>query len=66
MLILNSSLQGGAVLDAFVGSGTTALAAKHTERNFLGFEIDPEFYQIACDRLKGINQRGEMNLFDYE
>ena len=51
-------------MDAFVGSGTTALAAKHTNRNFVGFEIDEEYYKIATDRLKGINKRGEMNLFD--
>ena len=63
-LILNSSVRGGDILDAFVGSGTTALAAKHTERNFIGFEIDEQYYKIACDRLQGINKRGEMNLFD--
>ena len=63
-LILNSSLKGGAILDAFVGSGTTALAAKHTDRNFIGFEIDEHYYKIAIDRLNGINKRGELNLFD--
>ena len=51
-------------MDAFVGSGTTALAAKHTKRNFIGFEIDEEYFKIACDRLNGINKRGELNLFD--
>ena len=65
-LILNSSTEGGLVLDAFVGSGTTALAAKHTKRNFLGFEIDPDYFKIASERLRGFNQKGEMNLFDYE
>ena len=63
-LILNSSVEGGAVLDAFVGSGTSALAAKHTKRSFIGFEIDEEYFKIACDRLNGINKRGELNLFD--
>ena len=65
-LILNSSLEGGVVLDAFVGSGTTALAAKHTKRNFIGFEIDKDYFNIASDRLRGINKKGELNLFDYE
>lgn len=62
--ILNSSQEGDFVLDAFVGSGTTALAAKHTKRNFIGFEIDKNYFEKAVDRLNGINQRGEINLFD--
>ena len=47
-----------------MGSGTTALAAKHTRRHFIGFEIDETYFKIAKDRLNGINKRGEMNLFD--
>lgn len=65
-LILNSSQEGGAVLDPFLGSGTTALACKHTKRRFIGFEIDKHYFKIASDRLNGINKRGEMNLFDIE
>ena len=64
--ILNSSQEDDLVLDCFLGSGTTALAAKHTGRNFIGFEIDEDYYKIATDRLKGINKRGELNLFDIE
>ena len=30
----------------------------------LGFEINETYYKIAVDRLQGINQKGEMNLFD--
>lgn len=63
-LIANSSQRGGVILDPFLGSGTTALAAKHLERNYIGFEINETYYKIAEDRLKGINQKGEMNLFD--
>ena len=47
-----------------MGSGTTALACKHLKRNYLGFEISEKHYKIAVDRLKGINAKGEMNLFD--
>lgn len=64
--ILHSTKEGDIVLDCFIGSGTTALACKHTNRQYIGFEINPEYYKIACDRLAGINQKGEMNLFDYE
>lgn len=47
---------GGVVLDAFLGSGTTAVACKELERNFIGFEINKAYYEIAVDRLKGVNQ----------
>lgn len=63
-LIANSSQRGGLILDPFLGSGTTALAAKHLERNYIGFEINENYYKIAKDRLQGFNQKGEMNLFD--
>ena len=49
-----------------MGSGTTALAAKHLGLNYLGFEINEKYYKIAIDRLQGINQKGEMNLFDMD
>lgn len=63
-LIKNSTGGGALVLDPFLGSGTTALAAKHLGLNYIGFEINERFYKIAKDRLQGINQKGEMNLFD--
>lgn len=62
-LIRNSS-GGGIVLDPFVGSGTTCLAAKHLGLEYIGFEINPTFHKIATDRLKGWNQKGQMNLLD--
>lgn len=51
------------MLDVFLGSGTTCVAAKELGYSYLGFEIDPKYYQISKDRLNGINQKGEMNLF---
>lgn len=50
-LILNSSQGGGTVLDPFMGSGTTAVACKLTGRHYLGFEIDPEYFEIAKKRI---------------
>ena len=44
--------EGGVVLDGFAGSGTTALAAKNKGRNFICFEISPEFCEIAKSRLE--------------
>ena len=71
-LIINSSLAGGVVLDPFIGSGTTAVACKELGRNYLGFEIDENYYQISIDRLNGVRQdekqQGitQMKLFDEE
>jgi len=65
--LIKNSTGGGSnlvVLDPFVGSGTTCLAAKRLGHQWIGFEINEKYYKIAVDRLQGINQRGEMNLFD--
>ncbi len=40
------------VLDPFMGSGTVAVVAKRLDRNFVGYEIDKEFIEIAETRLK--------------
>lgn len=40
------------VLDNTCGVGTTCLAAKNTERNYIGIELDQYWYNIACQRLK--------------
>lgn len=39
------------VLDNCIGSGTTAIAAINTNRNYIGFELDENYYQIAQDRI---------------
>ncbi|QQW62583.1 site-specific DNA-methyltransferase [Helicobacter pylori] len=39
------------VLDPFMGSGTTGLACKRLERNFIGIESEKEYFQIAKKRL---------------
>lgn len=50
-LIKMFSFVGETVLDPFAGSGTTALAAKNTDRNSVGFEINPEFIPIIKEKL---------------
>jgi len=40
------------ILDPFLGSGTTAIAAKNLERNFVGYEIEKEYIEIANNRIK--------------
>lgn len=51
-LIQLFSKKNSLIVDPFLGSGTTALACKNTERKFIGFEINSEYYQIALDRCK--------------
>ena len=40
------------ILDPFLGSGTTAIAAKLLDRNFVGYEIEEEYIEIAKNRIK--------------
>src|SRR6185312_13797479 len=42
----------GVIIDPFMGAGTTALVARKLERNFIGFELNPEYIEIAEKRLK--------------
>lgn len=43
---------GDTILDPFMGSGTTGVACMHTGRNFIGIELDPNYYQIAEKRIR--------------
>ena len=62
----HSCKPGDIVFDPFVGSGTTCLAAKHCGLKYIGFEINETYYKIATERLQGMNQKGEFNLFDMD
>lgn len=50
-LIGVSSNPGDTVFDPCLGSGTTAVAAKHLGRNYLGIEINPAYYELAKQRI---------------
>lgn len=50
-LIKTYTNPGDVVLDNCMGSGTTCLAAKNTDRHFIGFELDANYFQIAKSRL---------------
>lgn len=56
-IIRHSSKEGDIVLDCFMGSGTTAVASSRLERNFIGFEREPDYIEIANQRLENINDR---------
>ena len=50
-LILNSSKESNIVVDPFVGSGTTAIACKKYKRQYIGFELDTTYSDLAEKRL---------------
>ncbi|MCX7908218.1 MAG: site-specific DNA-methyltransferase [Ignavibacteria bacterium] len=52
IILLTTYDENALVLDPFIGSGTTALAAKNTKRSFIGIEINPEYVEIAKKRLR--------------
>lgn len=39
------------VLDPFMGSGTTGIACKHKDVDFIGIELEPEYFEIAKARI---------------
>lgn len=50
------------VLDCYMGSGTTAIACLATGRKFTGIERDPEYFEIACNRIREAYSKPDMFL----
>ena len=46
------SFKNDLILDPFIGSGSTAIAAKLLERDFIGYEINSEYVELANKRIK--------------
>ena len=53
-IVLASTNEGDVILDIFAGSGSTLVAAKRNNRNFIGCDADPTFVKIARNRLKDL------------
>ena len=51
-IIKTSSNENATVLDCFMGSGTTAIACINTNRNYIGFELDKNYCDIANERVR--------------
>lgn len=60
--IINSSKEGDLILDCYCGSGTTLVGAIKTNRNFIGFEIDKNYYEIAKQRVAEALKQKELNI----
>jgi DNA modification methylase len=63
-LIQLYTFQGEVVLDPFMGSGQTAIAAMKTDRSYIGYEIDEEYVKLAERRIRDFKlELGSMELF---
>lgn len=51
-LIKTYSNEGESILDNCIGSGTTAIACMNTKRNYIGFELNKEYYDLSVKRIK--------------
>jgi hypothetical protein len=50
------------VLDPFMGSGTTGVACLSQRRKFIGIEIEPKYFDIACRRIEEASRQGNLPL----
>ena len=57
LYISNSSIENDLVLDPFMGSGSTGVACVHTNRNFIGIELDENYFNIAKERIEEAKQQ---------
>lgn len=65
-LIRVSSRPGAVVLDPFMGSGSTGVAALQEGRDFIGIELDPEYFETARRRIDGAKGGGLLPLTGVE
>ena len=57
------SREGDIVLDCFMGSGTTGVACVNTDRDFIGIELNDEYFKIAERRINDTITEKELKLF---
>jgi site-specific DNA-methyltransferase (adenine-specific) len=56
----NSTWHGQTILDPFMGSGTTGVACAKMGRKFIGIELDPKYFEVACERIAKAYAQGDM------
>ena len=56
-LIQSSVHAFGVVLDPFMGSGSTGVACERLKRKFIGIEIEPKYFDIACERIENAQRQ---------
>jgi site-specific DNA-methyltransferase (adenine-specific) len=55
-----SQTAGDIVLDPFMGSGTTGVACMNLGRKFIGIEIEPKYFDVACKRISAAQEQGRL------
>lgn len=60
--ITNSSQEGNMVLDAFMGTGTTGVAAIKNNRKFIGIEIDENYFNTSIHRIESLGDGEQLSL----
>jgi site-specific DNA-methyltransferase (adenine-specific)/modification methylase len=48
------------ILDPFMGSGTTGVAAVQMKRKFIGIEREPKYFDIACERIEQAQRQSDI------
>jgi site-specific DNA-methyltransferase (adenine-specific) len=56
-LVWRASWEGETVFDPFMGSGTTGVAAVQLGRSFVGVELVPQYFDIACERIENAQRQ---------
>ena len=59
-LVALTTRRGETVLDPFMGSGTTGVAAVQQGREFIGIERERAYFDIACERIKQAQAQGSL------
>lgn len=62
-ILNNYAKEGETILDTHVGSASSLIACRNTGHKFVGFEIDPDYYILAKERLEA--ESAQMNFFDF-
>ncbi len=59
-LVSRAAVRDGTILDPFMGSGTTGVAAVKLGRRFIGIEIEPKYFDIACRRIEEATKQPDL------
>lgn len=59
-IVADFTIPGQLICDPFMGSGTTGVAAVRAGRRFVGIELNPTYFELACKRLTDAQRQGDM------
>jgi site-specific DNA-methyltransferase (adenine-specific) len=59
-IVRDFSDSAATILDPFMGSGTTGVACMNLGRKFIGIEIEPKYFDIACERIENAQRQSSL------